>query len=204
MTTVLSSMPSLSTPALSCNRPNRGKRCRCCCTRQLVVRYSVPTSNHNQQSAIVLDGLLYLIRFLHQTTTDTHQHITQVSCILFGSYIKPQLLSSACNCSVGCILFGSYIKPQHVCTAIIRLVGCILFGSYIKPQQLYEFPVDQEVVSYSVPTSNHNTSNMIPVEIPLYLIRFLHQTTTYCKYLSYYQLDILSFADKKWLIDADL
>ena len=121
-------------------------------------------------------------------------------CSLFDFYIKPQpqQVSSAQNCR--CSLFDFYIKPQLLLTLISTPNGCSLFDFYIKPQPLCYVSVINLVVPYSISTSNHNavqilckcvwvvpysisTSNhnlflIISCAILLFLIRFLHQTTT--------------------------
>ncbi len=56
--------------------------------------------------------MLYLILFLHQTTTKGSSLYEVQRCILFSSYIKPQPYVSSYVNSNGCILFSSYIKPQ--------------------------------------------------------------------------------------------
>ena len=78
--------------------------------------------------------LLYLILFLHQTTTPQRLSLLIISCILFCFYIKPQLTEA----------------------------------------KYY----DKTVVSYFVSTSNHNDIQVHKLEDRLYLILFLHQTTT--------------------------
>ena len=102
-----------------------------------VVSYSVPTSNHNLLLTIMKIYLLYLILFLHQTTTSDELLLRGVGCILFCSYIKPQLLSGRVLEPLCCILFCSYIKPQRDMELNGYRVGCILFCSYIKPQLLW-------------------------------------------------------------------
>ena len=77
---------------------------------------------------------LYLIPFLHQTTTSTNVNFPASRCILFHFYIKPQ--------------------PHTMIKAL-----CV-------------------VVSYSISTSNHNSSSEASSLRLLYLIPFLHQTTT--------------------------
>ena len=99
-----------------------------------VVSYSISTSNHNDRGIQSRSELLYLIPFLHQTTT----------CFYAIRYI------------FGCILFHFYIKPQP------RVAG------FRKPS----------VVSYSISTSNHNFCTIPICLFLLYLIPFLHQTTT--------------------------
>ena len=144
---------------------------------------------------------LYLIPFLHQTTTGSRIGNILFSCILFHFYIKPQLWSIYCffcfRCILfhfyikpqpcksanikgfGCILFHFYIKPQHIFSVVFRMLRCILFHFYIKPQLRQLQIVLCLVVSYSISTSNHNVfaSNLCPHG--LYLIPFLHQTTTF-------------------------
>ena len=99
---------------------------------------------------------LYLILFLHQTTTDTFILLFIRSCILFCFYIKPQRGGSR----VGAISVVSY----SVSTS----------NHNYFPSQTYL----GGVVSYSVSTSNHNGRGDMFTPAPLYLILFLHQTTT--------------------------
>ena len=77
-----------------------------------VVSYSISTSNHNVNRNAATVATLYLIPFLHQTTTFRDVGGTDARCILFHFYIKPQpfalhLVNTPC-----CILFHFYIKPQ--------------------------------------------------------------------------------------------
>ena len=99
-----------------------------------VVSYSISTSNHNCISVIRLIKVLYLIPFLHQTTT----------------------LKRVLNADSGCILFHFYIKPQPTSFALVTAQGCILFHFYIKPQLFHQRKRKPSVVSYSISTSNHN------------------------------------------------
>ena len=61
----------------------------------------------------IISPKLYLIPFLHQTTTAA------------VGISNPD----------GCILFHFYIKPQHCNRLDLALDRCILFHFYIKPQQ---------------------------------------------------------------------
>ena len=99
-----------------------------------VVSYSISTSNHNQKCFYCKSWRLYLIPFLHQTTTCKNFLLIASSCILFHFYIKPQQ----------------------------RIITSLFLG----------------VVSYSISTSNHNIKRGGNVFFWLYLIPFLHQTTT--------------------------
>ena len=100
-----------------------------------VVSYWISTSNHNYTHVDCSKFMLYLIEFLHQTTTFKFNYIFIFCCILLNFYIKPQLSSS------------------------------ITFSYF--------------VVSYWISTSNHNFCSVLFFSLMLYLIEFLHQTTTY-------------------------
>ena len=111
---------------------------------------------------------------------------------------------------LSCSLFCFYIKPQLYCLADCNARGCSLFCFYIKPQQRLERTSRSIVVPYSVSTSNHNNPNTIsgaqPVVpysvstsnhninsngldfVELFLILFLHQTTTLKRSTIFYHL----------------
>ena len=101
---------------------------------QCVVSYSISTSNHNPHSENTIKDKLYLIPFLHQTTT-----------------LKPSSVKD-----LRCILFHFYIKPQRLLVQWFAICGCILFHFYIKPQRATLSRRKSQVVSYSISTSNHN------------------------------------------------
>ena len=89
-----------------------------------VVSYSVSTSNHNIIANGLINEVLYLILFLHQTTTWRKSYWFWWCCILFCFYIKPQPAGWSWFLSVSCILFCFYIKPQR--TAIDALKNSVL------------------------------------------------------------------------------
>ena len=126
---------------------------RCC----WVVYRSFPTSNHNGSYILTPSSLLYIVLFLHQTTTMTILLIRLCRCISFFSYIKPQLWKNLQK----------------------KLLSCISFFSYIKPQQRQNWSLSDAVVYRSFPTSNHNFMKMISSLNVLYIVLFLHQTTTF-------------------------
>ena len=99
-----------------------------------VVSYSISTSNHNAVYCFLSLSVLYLIPFLHQTTTQQKKNVSRSGCILFHFYIKPQQ--------------GTWYHNVFVC--------CILFHFYIKPQPCAQPKNPCSVVSYSISTSNHN------------------------------------------------
>ena len=148
------------------------------CSSQRVVSYSLPTSNHN--SAIVSDvGMsLYLILFLHQTTT-----LYGPNRIVIGLYLILFLHQTTTEYDEGGDMPPLYLILFLHQTTTNRFdwfnpACCILFSSYIKPQLTIPNPFGVSVVSYSLPTSNHNWSHPYGIIGELYLILFLHQTTT--------------------------
>ena len=103
-----------------------------------VVYRTIPTSNHNWTCRLMLMGVLYIVLFLHQTTTGLQTYLFRLRCISYYSYIKPQLRARAEARPKCCISYYSYIKPQlqTIRTNVCR--SCISYYSYIKPQ-LFRF-----------------------------------------------------------------
>ena len=99
-----------------------------------VVYHLVPTSNHNPLSDVSSGPRLFIILFLHQTTTGSCAAYFQTGCLSSCSYIKPQ--------------------PTHLCW--LRCACCLSSCSYIKPQLVYDMLSCRLVVYHLVPTSNHN------------------------------------------------
>ena len=56
-----------------------------------VVYRPFPTSNHNGDGNVTEYTSLYIVRFLHQTTTNRLLLVGSARCISSVSYIKPQL-----------------------------------------------------------------------------------------------------------------
>ena len=100
--------------------------------------------------------MLFIILFLHQTTT---------------KFVTSQYLP-------GCLSSCSYIKPQHIILSKIKRLSCLSSCSYIKPQLQKLFLCHSFVVYHLVPTSNHNHFNGQESATLLFIILFLHQTTT--------------------------
>ena len=65
----------------------------------IVVYLLTPTSNHNVFSYLCFWVMLYIFWLLHQTTTYLICTYTNVGCISFDSYIKPQLIGSSGGCT---------------------------------------------------------------------------------------------------------
>ena len=114
---------------------------------------------------------LYIVLFLHQTTTSV----------------------AAGDGDYGCISYYSYIKPQP-----IRRTSYLDFVVYRTiPTSNHNYRGDQSedqfVVYRTIPTSNHNFEDSGLSIFELYIVLFLHQTTTapnrYCQTpccISYY------------------
>ena len=122
------------------------------------------------------------------------------SCLSSCSYIKPQPACSSSFVGFGCLSSCSYIKPQHARCFSALSSSCLSSCSYIKPQlQIYTEDTDtvvyhlvptsnhniqkiqkilQKVVYHLVPTSNHNRRYYTEDTDMLFIILFLHQTTT--------------------------
>ena len=145
-------------------------------------------------------SVLYIVLFLHQTTTELWVYGYMFRCISYYSYIKPQHRWRWRFLVAGCISYYSYIKPQPSPALSNPLSRCISYYSYIKPQQNASFPdsviccisyysyikpqldncvsQDDTVVYRTIPTSNHNCTRNRTQRVKLYIVLFLHQTTT--------------------------
>ena len=103
---------------------------------------------------------------------------TYFCCFLSRIYIKPQLRRRIVIMYRSCFLSRIYIKPQLASIRILELLGCFLSRIYIKPQPVGDRYELVRVVSYLVSTSNHNGIEVLKLEYLLFLISYLHQTTT--------------------------
>ena len=122
---------------------------------------------------------LYIFWFLHQTTTYRRLCPFQMALYIFWFLHQTTTILTAVLSDICCISFDSYIKPQRVGARNLSGICCISFDFYIKPQPLvYEKPW-LHVVYLLIPTSNHNCFLDCAGYIELYIFWFLHQTTTY-------------------------
>ena len=99
-----------------------------------VVYRTIPTSNHNQMMLILFTEKLYIVLFLHQTTTPPSLASGSFGCISYYSYIKPQPFFAMARTEYRCISYYSYIKPQLRDNEKGNRESCISYYSYIKPQ----------------------------------------------------------------------
>ena len=100
--------------------------------------------------------MLYLIEFLHQTTTYSAIFYEKAELYLIEFLHQTTTSSSSSIRSTGCILLNFYIKPQPSTINAKSWESCILLNFYIKPQQACELFLRASVVSYWISTSNHN------------------------------------------------
>ena len=122
----------------------------------MVVYRPFPTSNHNAWCRFCSVFLLYIVRFLHQTTTLLSQYILAGSCISSVSYIKPQPVAYRARLSF--VVYRPFPTSNH--------------------NREKQFNEHLTVVYRPFPTSNHNCRAIQFGSIELYIVRFLHQTTT--------------------------
>ena len=114
----------------------------------IVVYHPFPTSNHNAFFGFRFDNWLYIILFLHQTTTTTYR-----LCRCLQLYI---ILFLHQTTTVG---HQNHNEPK-------LYIILFLHSEYLR------------VVYHPFPTSNHNHRLVIQKHFQLYIILFLHQTTT--------------------------
>ena len=122
---------------------------------------------------------LYLIEFLHQTTTAPGKPAEPSALYLIEFLHQTTTLLSRLKCMISCILLNFYIKPQ--------LFPCV--DIYIDWLYLIEFlhqtttgyvQHDRRGELYLIEFLHQTTTCTLlhPRVFPLYLIEFLHQTTT--------------------------
>ena len=104
--------------------------------------------------------VLYIVLFLHQTTTARFDDEAKECCISYYSYIKPQL------------------RPESTCliSVVYRTIPTSNHNSEYGPTTY------RPVVYRTIPTSNHNCLQRYWRTRWLYIVLFLHQTTTRSKY----------------------
>ena len=127
------------------------------------------------------------------------------SCLSSCSYIKPQLENSVAAMAMGCLSSCSYIKPQLF--FILFFVLIVVYHLVPTSNHNYSFYVYviYFVVYHLVPTSNHNYEMLMLLYYLLFIILFLHQTTTHysCFLISFGCLSSCSYI-KPQLFDVDL
>ena len=126
----------------------------------------------------LVKALLYIISFLHQTTTNRRMTLCARRLYIISFLHQTTTIDYDSSRIKSCISFHSYIKPQHV---HIELRLCAVVYHFI-PTSNHNYTHTTsdgvEVVYHFIPTSNHNARHNRLQRQKLYIISFLHQTTT--------------------------
>ena len=141
---------------------------------------------------------LYIVLFLHQTTTWFKPSTCKCSLYIVLFLHQTTTQSKSDRLTLCCISYYSYIKPQPGLNAQLAGIRCISYYSYIKPQLQTNVKGLAEVVYRTIPTSNHNFKVPLPWLSWLYIVLFLHQTTTYNVDIADKQHVTITFINKKW------
>ena len=144
-------------------------------TKHFVVYRTIPTSNHNVLLLVAGGVVLYIVLFLHQTTTNFPDSLFFQSCISYYSYIKPQLHVLR--------LVNEGVVYRTIPTSNHNNGSSLLYH--------------RSVVYRTIPTSNHNEPLTNWTSIRLYIVLFLHQTTTYNGDIADNQHVTITFINKK-------
>ena len=143
-----------------------------------VVYRTIPTSNHNHRVKNKVSRKLYIVLFLHQTTTNVSKSHVRPSCISYYSYIKPQLWHihrQSCCVVYRTIPTSNHNSTKHPliwCTVVYRTIPTSNHNVQNNGLQ------STFVVYRTIPTSNHNSFQGNDFMQALYIVLFLHQTTT--------------------------
>ena len=130
---------------------------------------------------MVLDGvksMLYIVRFLHQTTTSFLQKMGWTCCISPVPYIKPQPFRG--GSSPRKVVYRPFPTSNHNEQNKLLYKQLVVYRPFpTSNHNLAEQITSAKAVVYRpFPTSNHNVSVYHYVYKGLYIVRFLHQTTT--------------------------
>ena len=144
----------------------------------LVVYRPFPTSNHNPTAFDTTQWTLYIVRFLHQTTTKGINLAIIISCISSVSYIKPQL--AAYRRVAKFVVYRPFPTSNHNLNDTIHNSDAVVYRPFpTSNHNLWINWIKRYLVVYRpFPTSNHNLPLPFNSLKMLYIVRFLHQTTT--------------------------
>ena len=144
--------------------------------------------------------MLYIILFLHQTTTSRPWTLAPRRCISSFSYIKPQLGDFSGD--FWFVVYHPFPTSNHNIAGTIGWVHNVVYHPFptsnhnVEPVIVsttfvvyHPFPTSNHnrlvlhlllhlVVYHPFPTSNHNLGLVHNHLLRLYIILFLHQTTT--------------------------
>ena len=146
--------------------------------RASLLYHPFPTSNHNLCSDVMEVTRLYIIPFLHQTTTLPNEQFTASRCISSLSYIKPQPF--LCVYELIEVVYHPFPTSNHNGFLVIKPSLNVVYHPF--PTSNHNWPRvlvnPSTVVYHPFPTSNHNSQMTLKIKKVLYIIPFLHQTTT--------------------------
>ena len=125
-----------------------------------------------------MTALLYIILFLHQTTTSNFCEGRKVGCISYYSYIKPQLRRLGIVPIL--VVYRTIPTSNHNLWANSRLSGYVVYRTIptSNHNKTIFIVLQAKVVYRTIPTSNHNFQSLWKYFEQLYIVLFLHQTTT--------------------------
>ena len=121
---------------------------------------------------------LYIVRFLHQTTTSATDDTLVNGCISSVSYIKPQLSSGQRKGLL--VVYRPFPTSNHNFLLLVLSMLLVVYRPFptSNHNRYADYKKDMLVVYRPFPTSNHNLWKNVDISKELYIVRFLHQTTT--------------------------
>ena len=126
--------------------------------RATVVYRTIPTSNHNPSESKARSFSLYIVLFLHQTTTDKPFSTRFLRCISYYSYIKPQHKRDV-HYIVG-VVYRTIPTSNHNSYKVWAFRFCVVYRTI--PTSNHNAQVSKSIVMSvvyrTIPTSNHNTT----------------------------------------------
>ena len=166
---------------------------------------SFPTSNHNFVDVERREIELYIVRFLHQTTTVGSDDVLSIE-VVYRPF--PTSNHNFGLLGVGCaeVVYRPFPTSNHNRWTSTSTLPTVVYrpfptSNHNLPLLLFTaarvvyrpFPTSNHnqsvgltscpcVVYRPFPTSNHNCGDIAPWYDKLYIVRFLHQTTTYKAY----------------------
>ena len=122
--------------------------------------------------------MLYIILFLHQTTTGEGYGPVEVALYIILFLHQTTTFQNSLHPTLKLYTILFLHQTTTSTASVLRVRSCILSYFYIKPQQSHPFRKKHGVVYYPISTSNHNSPTHSAKNMELYIILFLHQTTT--------------------------
>ena len=122
--------------------------------------------------------LLYIVLFLHQTTTSRRRKQITKCCISYYSYIKPQ--PAGINDNFMDVVYRTIPTSNHNAHYLQEDQAPVVYRTIPTSNHNCQ-PLHRNrhwVVYRTIPTSNHNFVLIRAFALVLYIVLFLHQTTT--------------------------